>query len=102
MVFVNWRLVAVLQTAKSLPGIYHGDAMACCNIDPSTIGFCKRLSTVIGKDKKHFSKVSFWPTKVWPCALSECLFAWPDMPPSSFASSNNSVRDGANLLIVAL
>ncbi len=32
------RLMAALQAAKSLPGIYHGDAMACCNIDPSGLG----------------------------------------------------------------
>ncbi len=29
------RLVAALQAAKSIPGIYHGGAMACCNVCPS-------------------------------------------------------------------
>ncbi len=32
------RFMAVFQTAKSLPGIHQGDALACCNLDPSSLG----------------------------------------------------------------
>ncbi len=48
------RLMAALQAAKSLPGIYHGDAMACCNIDPSGLGSDKSLC----------------PHQIVPCCLS--------------------------------
>ena len=43
MVYANQRLVAVLQTAKSYPGVYQGDALACCNFDPSGLGRGKNL-----------------------------------------------------------
>ncbi len=38
MVYANQRLVAVFQTAISSLGVYQGDALACCNIDPSGLG----------------------------------------------------------------